>query len=574
MKLKSLIAACCFGFFSIAGHAQEAEPVLNSVTGEIMLAHNGLFSNGTDLIAIEVDTYNRVEKIFYVDENQNTIELSLPSTGYKLPDYSWNSDGWIFGKSHLIHNQHIYFTLYKNGIDLFRFNAETKDLEQLTNDQNLGAEFIHSTDDKIYLNYNGDLSSKEGFIASYDVNSGALSVFGEDTLLAFNGNTIPFKNSWITGIRNDNSFYLNQGGIAVYHSDTDPNWVPLLPGDFYDTIPNEDHFYNFCYQPTTNDTLIFFLNKYGSLNYHEVALYMSKGNANDAVKVKTLYKQYFLDNGGEITMNVDYIMPQNFVWYKGHLYFYAYGEDRVTRHLYRTTKDGLDAERVTQINLTANGGQLNGFLCTINEHMYFLGSPDENPDQYDNNLYRLNLETQELEEVYSGNNLFNGLIKIDDKRLLVYTKTDPFFGKNVDFLILDLENNKTQLIHTGYEGKLTQKNQANIANNRLFFSGFTGNEMALYATPQFATSTNINELNMESDLVLFPNPADDSFQIVFSSNDDKIQAVKIFNGNGSEVMGLNNHIGNIDVSHLASGIYFAKISTEAGYSTTKKLVIH
>src|SRR5690606_38336658 len=77
----------------------------------------------------------------------------------------------------------------------------------------------------------------------------------------------------------------------------------------------------------------------------------------------------------------------------------------------------------------------------------------------------------------------------------------------------------------------------------------------------------INENNLDS-LKLYPNPVTDMLQI--SSKTD-INSVEIYNINGQLLMQqeLNAPNGQMNLSNLSTGIYFAKVSANSATETFK-----
>ncbi len=80
---------------------------------------------------------------------------------------------------------------------------------------------------------------------------------------------------------------------------------------------------------------------------------------------------------------------------------------------------------------------------------------------------------------------------------------------------------------------------------------------------------------MISDVLLFPNPAVNQVQVLFSQNDEENVTIQIVDMSGKIVQSKNNIKGgqiNVDTSNLSSGIYVVKIKSEEK-TMTKKLII-
>jgi len=82
--------------------------------------------------------------------------------------------------------------------------------------------------------------------------------------------------------------------------------------------------------------------------------------------------------------------------------------------------------------------------------------------------------------------------------------------------------------------------------------------------------------NKISDFEIYPNPVKDKFKIKSQKLKAESATIELFDLNGRQI--LEKHIPagretvEINVSHLKSGVYYCKISTDE-YSTTKKLII-
>jgi len=82
-----------------------------------------------------------------------------------------------------------------------------------------------------------------------------------------------------------------------------------------------------------------------------------------------------------------------------------------------------------------------------------------------------------------------------------------------------------------------------------------------------------NEIELETNTSIFPNPATNYFNIDRSSFSDGNIQLSISDISGKEVLQIPNLTKNtVDISHLASGLYFVNIDN-GKYKTSKKLVI-
>lgn len=86
------------------------------------------------------------------------------------------------------------------------------------------------------------------------------------------------------------------------------------------------------------------------------------------------------------------------------------------------------------------------------------------------------------------------------------------------------------------------------------------------------SSKNITSQNQEFEIKVFPNPTDDTINIV-PPNLNQLYHLEIFNSNGNRVLD-QNIIGrsSIDVQRLGNGIFVLKLSRGGNYSITKVVI--
>jgi len=98
----------------------------------------------------------------------------------------------------------------------------------------------------------------------------------------------------------------------------------------------------------------------------------------------------------------------------------------------------------------------------------------------------------------------------------------------------------------------------------------------LYKVVKIEPSTIIlgeNEIEVETNTFIFPNPATNYFNIDRSNFSDGNIQLSISDISGKEVLQIPNLTKNtVDISHLSSGLYFVNIDN-GKYKTSKKLVI-
>lgn len=98
-------------------------------------------------------------------------------------------------------------------------------------------------------------------------------------------------------------------------------------------------------------------------------------------------------------------------------------------------------------------------------------------------------------------------------------------------------------------------------------------------TKVYSSSTHITQIstnkNINNQLILFPNPSNGVFNINYESHGEIIKEVAINNINGeliyNEKLNLlsNNYTNHIDLSNVANGMYFVKVTTDASVITKK-----
>jgi hypothetical protein len=90
-------------------------------------------------------------------------------------------------------------------------------------------------------------------------------------------------------------------------------------------------------------------------------------------------------------------------------------------------------------------------------------------------------------------------------------------------------------------------------------AGFTG-----------CLSTGLQMIEVEDDIQLYPNPADDI--IYFSRSENEIIRVSLVNSIG-QTFNVQTNSESIDITELKPGLFFVRFETEKGL-VIKKLIIH
>lgn len=94
-------------------------------------------------------------------------------------------------------------------------------------------------------------------------------------------------------------------------------------------------------------------------------------------------------------------------------------------------------------------------------------------------------------------------------------------------------------------------------------------EGALFYMKTSYSTLSVHENNQTPKLTLYPNPVTNQLHI--SSSDQKIENVSVYSLNGSLVKSISNVSDSIDVSHLKTGSYLVKVTTDQG-SFTQKII--
>ena len=92
--------------------------------------------------------------------------------------------------------------------------------------------------------------------------------------------------------------------------------------------------------------------------------------------------------------------------------------------------------------------------------------------------------------------------------------------------------------------------------------------------------SSVSELESINNLNVFPNPASDNLNISFNAKENMLLYVDLFNSLGELVQKINDEdiaIGNnqfsTNTAKLANGVYYLKITNEAGLTTSRRFVI-
>lgn len=107
----------------------------------------------------------------------------------------------------------------------------------------------------------------------------------------------------------------------------------------------------------------------------------------------------------------------------------------------------------------------------------------------------------------------------------------------------------------------------NFSNDASMYSIIHGGSAEISCLPLAAEEIRQDELN------LFPNPTSDALQIEFVNNQTDSYKLELYNATGENVLEIDlENRKSIDISHLAAGIYYAKILTKANTAFHKKII--
>lgn len=164
-------------------------------------------------------------------------------------------------------------------------------------------------------------------------------------------------------------------------------------------------------------------------------------------------------------------------------------------------------------------------------------------------------------EIHFGSNLIN------QPNLSFDGETGSFVALLNDY---NFENDTLigGIVLEGNPASPTQK-QISFLDSMPLLNGIIPNG-TIYKFSKFVTGISENK-NSFINVLFYPNPTNDYFNISVNDLDTKINTVSILNINGQSVKEVNYNNDAIDISDLNFGVYIIKINTTAGM-LTKRLV--
>ena len=99
----------------------------------------------------------------------------------------------------------------------------------------------------------------------------------------------------------------------------------------------------------------------------------------------------------------------------------------------------------------------------------------------------------------------------------------------------------------------------------------SGSESSQEVTGQSALASN-RDFSTDQDVKIYPNPAENGYITIKTSNIRFFKSATIYDVLGGEVLKVNNINSPIDISSIKAGVYILYIN-EIGKTFTRKLVI-
>jgi hypothetical protein len=140
-----------------------------------------------------------------------------------------------------------------------------------------------------------------------------------------------------------------------------------------------------------------------------------------------------------------------------------------------------------------------------------------------------------------------------------------------------VEKKRANTISDGSWEQLTFDFSSEIGNsyNRLViipdFANRSQDNVSYFDQLSFGSTANLNEIWIDHNFKVFPNPAKDTVQ--FSVNSNENLDIEIFDMLGKSVLRVNAVRNEVNIADLNSGLYFVQM-TLGTQQATKKLVVN
>ncbi|MDP2176650.1 MAG: ice-binding family protein [Bacteroidota bacterium] len=128
-------------------------------------------------------------------------------------------------------------------------------------------------------------------------------------------------------------------------------------------------------------------------------------------------------------------------------------------------------------------------------------------------------------------------------------------------------------------GKVTSTNNLNTQNYSLEVNINQNSENTFYRVKQYDQASNmfvLGEIRMNNNcntlkqnIQLYPNPANNYFQVLLNGNEDIIDNISIFNSLGKKIYHNSSFNGKVNVKDFKNGIYYIHILYNNQYITSK-----
>jgi hypothetical protein len=223
---------------------------------------------------------------------------------------------------------------------------------------------------------------------------------------------------------------------------------------------------------------------------------------------------------------------------------------------------------------------------------------DNNPAQTDTIYIRNNIFYNAKRSIYAVEDNINGYIKLDYNLIYQSSPMDTLFvsfpsyttylysdfpaftlatGKDLNSLIGDPDFVNS----SGLDFSLLSSSMAIDAGVSLDIADdFKGNLRpynGLFDIGAFEYSgiVSINYIKNNPKIILYPNPANEEFRLLFESNTREGYTLNIYNCNGQKSISIPNYISNetVNIENLPSGIHFVELTNKTVRIGLNKIVI-
>lgn len=202
------------------------------------------------------------------------------------------------------------------------------------------------------------------------------------------------------------------------------------------------------------------------------------------------------------------------------------------------------------------------FMSTIDGELHYIGIDD---DLALDPLLALKLYgTQNVNSTAVFNNTYNTYLDADQFTYKHYSiPIGTLFTGNAPYLFFAADNDNFNEVWTS---GLNYPGGGSYNDATSFFRNVKIYESTVLSTEDFAS--------LDTSISIYPNPSKNEITIA-AINELQLQTTTIFDINGKQVKTIQMNglsTKTISINELPSGIYFAKIQSESGKNTTKKII--